>query len=315
MPQTITTASTAPAAGTGTAVPAIADLTVPSVLVTPSPTMAPGQLPPVVLSASGVPLAVSGRRGASFVVTTPCQAEAVVDRVTPVASADVVIDPGHGGSIEEGAVGPAGLKEKDVNLAVASELSAALERAGMHPLLTRTRDYPMTIEARARIVRNLRPKAFVSIHHNADPEGASNAPGTETYFQVASADSKRLSGLIWEEVTKALSRYRISWVTRHDAGAKPRPGEGGGDYYGILRLTHGTPASLAELAYISNPPEEAALARPDFQQAEAAAVARAVVRFVGSADPGSGYVTPSPRNEPAGSGGTRSPSCVDPALD
>ncbi|GAC1377497.1 MAG: hypothetical protein NVSMB4_06830 [Acidimicrobiales bacterium] len=297
------------------AVPAIADLTVPSVGPAPSPALAPGQLPPVVLSATGVPLAVSGRRGAGFVVTTPCQAEAVVDRVTPVATADVVIDPGHGGSIEEGAIGPAGLKEKDVNLAVASELRAALERAGLHPLLTRTGDYPMTIEARARIVRNLRPRAFVSIHHNAEPEGASKSPGTEAYFQVASTGSKRLSGLIWEEATKALGRYQISWVARRDAGAKPRPGEGGGDYYGILRLTHGTPASLAELAYISNPPEEAALARPDFQQAEAAAVARGVVRFLTTADPGSGFVTPSPRDEPAGAGGTRSPACVDPALD
>ncbi|GAC1536487.1 MAG: hypothetical protein NVS3B12_19550 [Acidimicrobiales bacterium] len=298
-----------------TVMSATADLTVPSVLPTPLPTMAQGQLPPVVLSASGIPLAVTGRRGAAFVVTTPCQAEVVVDRATPVAGTDVVIDPGHGGSIEEGATGPAGLKEKDVNLAVASELRAALERAGVHTLLTRTRDYPMTIEARARIVRNLHPRAFVSIHHNAEPEEASASPGTETYFQVGSADSKRLSGLIWEEVAKALGRYRISWAARRDAGAKPRAGEGGGDYYGILRLTHGTPSSLAELAYISNPPEEAALARPDFQQAEAAAAARAVVRFLSTADPGSGFVTPSPRNEPAGSGGTRSPACVDPALD
>ena len=248
-------------------------------------------------------------------MTTPCQASRIVVGATPVQSADVVIDPGHGGSIEDGAVGPHGLKEKDLNLAVASYLATDLERAGLRTVLTRVGDYPMTLESRARIVRGLRPKAFVSIHHNAEPEVSSTRPGTETYYQLASPESKRLSGLIWEEVTRALAQYKLPWVARRDAGVKPRPGERGDDYYGVLRLTHGTPASLAELAYITDPPEETALARADVQQAEAAAVARATVRFLETRDQGSGYVEPVARTEPAGPGGTSSPACVDPQLD
>lgn len=292
-----------------------ADLTVPTVPPASAPPVDSGSVPPVVLASSGVPLSVVARAGSGYLVTTPCQEQRFVARATPVPTADVVIDPGHGGSIEDGAVGPHGLKEKELNLAVASYLRADLEHAGLRPLLTRVADYPMTIEARARIVRQLHPRAFVSIHHNAEPEVASNLPGTETYYQLASPASKRLSGLIWDEVTRALARYPSSWVARRDAGVKLRVGDHGDDYYGILRETHGTPASLAELAYISDPSEEALLARKDVQEAEAAAVARGIVRFLETSDPGSGYVDAIVRTEPAGTGGMRSPACVDPALN
>lgn len=292
-----------------------ADLTVPTVPPAPGPQADSGSLPPVVLASTGVPLSVVARAGSGYVVTTPCQEQRVVADATPVNFADVVIDPGHGGSIEDGAVGPHGLKEKDLNLAVASYLRADLERAGVRPLLTRTADYPMTIEARARIVRQLHPRAFVSIHHNAEPEVASKVPGTEAYYQLSSPASKRLSGLIWDEVTRALARYPTSWVARRDAGVKLRVGDHGDDYYGILRETHGTPASLAELAYISDPSEETLLARSDVQEAEAAAVARGIVRFLETPDPGSGYVDAIVRTEPAGTGGMRSPACVDPTLN
>ena len=275
---------------------------------------APDQLPPVVLSSTGIPLAVTRRDGGGFVVTTPCEDQAVVEGATPVSGIDVVIDPGHGGAMEDGATGQHGLKEKDLNLAVANRLSADLVGAGMHPLLTRSGDYTMTIEARAQIVRNLRPRAFVSIHHNAEPEVTSTIPGSETYYQAASPESRRLAGLIWEEVTRALAPFKIPWLARRDAGAKPRIGDHGDDYYGILRETHGTPSALAELAYITDPPEEELLARADVQQVEAAAVARAIVRFVDTRDPGAGFVDPLIRTEPAGTGGGRSPACVDPPL-
>ena len=291
------------------------NLSVPTVASAPIPLATPGAMPTVVISATGVPLAVSGRSGDRYLVTTPCQRQVVIDGGVPVGAVDVIIDPGHGGALEDGAVGRAGLNEKDLNLAVARYMESDLARAGMHPLLTRVADYTMTVDARAEIVRHLRPKVFVSIHHNAEPDVASELPGTEAYYQQASPSSRRLAGLVWEEVTHALAPYGIPWMGRRDAGAKPRRGENGDDYYGILRLTHGTPATLAELAYITDPPEEALLARADVQHVEAAALARAVVRFVSSDDPGSGYVDPLPRPEPAGAGGVKSPACVDPRLE
>ena len=70
---------------------------------------------------------------------------------------------------------------------------------------------------------------------------------------------------------------------------------------------------LSEAAFISNPPEEQLLADPAFQAVEAEAIARAVVRFVTTPDPGSGFVEPYPRTQPAGPGGGAA-GCVDPPL-
>jgi len=224
----------------------------------------------------------------------------------------VVLDVGHGGE-EEGAKGPNGLTEKVVNLAVAGHARAALERQGTPVVLTRTGDYRMTLGTRAEVALALRPRAYVSIHHNSVPDGPRAGPGTETFYQLRSDSSKRLAGLIYEEVVRALSAYKVAWVADRDAGAKYRPNSRGGDYYAILRQAGPVTAVLAELAFISNPPEAELLARPDVQKVEGEAVARGILRFLNSDAPGSGYVTPYPRDEPAGPGGGTS-GCVDPPL-
>ena len=266
----------------------------------------------VVVSARGVVLPVRSRQGGGYRVLTPCSNNAVVTGGAPVSGAAVVLDAGHGGA-EDGAVGPNGLTEKAVNLAVARHAQAALQRQGLTTVLTRTADYRMTLGARAEVARALRPRAFVSIHHNSVPDGPRPGPGTETFYQVESPSSKRLAGLVYEEVVKALSAYQVPWVADRDAGAKFRKNSRGNDYYGILRQTGGVTAVLSELAYISNPAEAQLLARPDVQQVEGEAVARGVVRFLTTPDPGSGYVTPYPRDEPAGPGGGDA-GCVDPPL-
>lgn len=309
---------------TGTPTSTTAAATTTPVPTTPAPataapaTTVPATVPPaaagaakVIVSPRGIVLPVTSREGDAYRVTTPCGRSAVATG-TAVAEAAVVLDAGHGGA-EPGAVGPGQLTEKAVNLAVVEHARAALTKAGVSVVLTRTADYRITLNSRAEIVKALDPRAFVSVHHNAEPDGPRDGPGTETYYQVASPESRRLSGLIYEEVVKALSAYEIAWVADTDAGAKYRRNVAGDDYYGILRRTQGTPASLAELGFISNPPEEELLRRPEYQQVEGEAVARAILRFLNTKDPGSGFVEPYPRESPAGSGGGTS-NCVDPEL-
>ena len=270
---------------------------------------------------AGVALAVDAIDGAWAHVLTPCENHLWVKRaqgqIEPTA--EIVIDPGHGGP-EPGAVGPAGLKEKDLNLAVARMAVEALRAEGVNATLVRTGDYRQTLASRVAVATALKPKAFVSIHHNAAPDESWPKPGTETYYQVGksvpperSAQSKRLAGLIYEEVVKALSAYSAAWVADRDAGAKYRLGDSGDDYYGILRRSaaNGLVASLIELAFVSNPSEEALLQRDDVRRAEANAVARGILRFLRTEDPGSGFTTPYPREEPAGGGGGTE-GCVDP---
>jgi len=249
----------------------------------------------------------------TVVIRTPCENTATVVGATAIGPVDIVIDPGHGGN-ENGATGANGLAERVVNLAVANHVVDALRAAGFHPLLTRTGDYRVTLTERANIAHAINPRVFVSVHHNGGSDGPRNGPGSEVFYQHASADSRRLAGLIYEEVIAALSQYQgVPWQADTDAGAKTRLNNSGGDYYAMLRQPAPVVSVLAELLFLSNPPEADLVARPDVQLAEGNAVARGIVRFLTTSDPGSGYTDAYPRTEPAGGGGGLS-GCTDPPL-
>ena len=122
---------------------------------------------------------------------------------------------------------------------------------------------------------------------------------------------------MYEEVVAALRPLGgpgFGWVGDRDAGVKTRMNSRGGDYYGILRRTAGVPSVLAELAFVSNAAEADLLGRTEVQRTEGDAVARAIIRFLTTSDPGSGYVDAYPRTEPAGPGGG-SGGCLDPPLE
>lgn len=223
-----------------------------------------------------------------------------------------MLDPGHGG-IEPGAVGPGGLAEKEVNLDVSLRAAALLRAEGVQVALTRSDDTCASLGWRVRFAASRGARLLVSIHHNADPDGPREGPGSETYHQYRSADSKRLAGLAYEEAFAALVPFGVAWVGDTDAGAKWRRNDAGTDYYGILRMaaSHGLVATLLELAFVSNAPEEALLRREDVRAAEAGAVARAVLRYLRTPDPGSGFTTPYPR--PSSGGPSRPSACVDPS--
>lgn len=286
----------------------------------PAPTLPPLSWPAIpddgvaraVVTPTGVVLPVTEGGDGRYVVSTPCAVAATVTGV-PISGAHVVLDPGHGGE-EPGAVGPNGLTEAEVNLAIAEETKRQLEASGAVVVLTRTADYRIALRTRAGIATALDPVAFVSIHHNAEPDGSWPGPGSETYYQIDDAASRRLAGLLWEEEVAALEPFGAAWVADTDAGAKYRLASDGGDYYGILSRSAGIVAVLSEAAFISNATEEALLATPEVRRAEAGAIARAIVRFVATDDPGSGFTEPYPRTTPAGPGGGVD-DCEDPPLE
>jgi len=226
----------------------------------------------------------------------------------------VVLDPGHGG-VETGAVGDNGLVERDLNMAVANATKDLLERDGATVVLTRTGDYRISLQTRAEIVQKLKPPVFISIHHNGGHDEERATPGTEVFFQHASPESRRLAGILYEELYAFFDSIDVvtSWYADRDAGAKFRLGSSGADYYGILRRTNGVTSVLSEAAFLSNPQEATVLADPEVQQGEARAITRAVRRFMLSDDPGSGFTEPYDRTEPAGPGGGTD-SCDDPPL-
>ena len=104
----------------------------------PLPRHLPGP-PRILITPTGVIVPTSGRSAGTWRVTTPCGRAARVRSGTPIGGTTVVLDPGHGG-VETGAVGDNGLRESDLNLAVARLAKAALEARGATVMLTRTAD-------------------------------------------------------------------------------------------------------------------------------------------------------------------------------
>lgn len=267
---------------------------------------------PTIRTATGLVLPVTGGGPGAWEVLTPCANTAVVNGL-PVRGAHVVLDPGHGGS-EPGAVGPTGLTERDLNLDIANRVATRLRAEGATVVLTRPGDQRVTLQTRAAIVTALKPLAFVSIHHNAAPLTNGPDPGSELYHQLADPESKRLAGLLWEELQAAFAPFGSDWAVGDDPGARARQSfSTGDDFYGVLRRSQGVPAVLTEAAFLSDPEEEALLRTDEFRDAEAEAIVRAILRLVGTDDPGSGFVATKVSDAPAGSGGGAA-GCEDPPL-
>lgn len=282
--------------------------------LTPSRDPAPSTR--VIITTGGVVLPVLATKTRSWIVRAPCggsttlMAGVAADLVDVV---DVVLDPGHGGPTEAGAVGPNGVVEADVNLAVARIAATKLEAAGYRAILTRYGDFRVPIVSRAAIADAL-DVPLVSIHHNAGQAGASATPGTEVIYPQDDARSRRLAGLIWEESMAQLGRFAGDWVAGGDAGATYRLGTDGDDFYGIVREPRSV-AVLAEMSYISHSTEAALLSSGEFIDAEAAAIAQGIQRWLDSDAVGSGFVEPSYRLSDTGGGGGGSSDCVDPSFD
>ena len=246
-------------------------------------------LPPVAwIAPSGVVLAVVDANEGIVDVLTPCGDSATLAGGTPVHTVDVLLDPGHGGPIDTGAVGPNGLAEKEVNLDVSIRAAELLNERGLSTLLTRTGDYPIPIRTRAEYADRMGVRALVSIHHNAPVAPASDIPGVEIFIQMETPDSARLGGILFEETMSALAQFDIDWDRSPDAGVMTVLNPDGLDAYGMVRLPEST-SVLIELGYVANRAEAELFATTGYVEAAAMAVADGVERFLSTSDPGSGF--------------------------
>jgi N-acetylmuramoyl-L-alanine amidase len=89
----------------------------------------------------------------------------------------IAIDAGHGGE-DPGAIGPGGIREKEVVMAIARELYALLEAdTGFKPTMIRSGDYYVSLKGRRDLARQRQADLFVSIHadafHRREAHGAS----------------------------------------------------------------------------------------------------------------------------------------------
>lgn len=262
------------------------------------------------IAPSGVPVAVTATDGGTLEVLTPCGNPATLDEGTPLYEVDVLIDPGHGGPIDTGAVGANGLAEKDINLQVSLAVRDLLAERGIAAMLTRTADYPIPIRTRTAYADLVGAEAVVSIHHNAPAAPASAIPGVEIFVQHDIMESARLGGLLYEETMAALSQFDVEWDRAPDAGVMTVINSEGTDAYGMVRLPE-APSALIELGYIANPAEAALYTSAIYVPTAAGAVADAIEAFLTSARDGAPLVEGRNFDPQAGVGRDR---CIEPSL-
>lgn len=180
----------------------------------------------------------------------------------------ICIDAGHGG-VDTGAVGPSGLKEKDVNLKVALYLGEILKNNGIEVVYTRENDDLIgrnsseSLRNRVDIANRSGADYFVSIHCNAAEN--KNAQGSEVFIYTIRSKAKNMADEILNKITETMG-----FVKR---GVKTAA------FYVLKRTI--MPACLVEIAFISNPREEKVLADDKIQQKIALAIAKGIGNALG----------------------------------
>ena len=216
----------------------------------------------------------------------------------------VMIDPGHGGK-DPGAVGPTGLREKDVVLAIGRRIREKLERSGEFDVrMTRDDDVFIPLEERTAMANKGRADIFVSLHINASPNrraegfstyvlsrGASNREDLELAARENGVPVRKLQGvkfIIDDMFTGArkneslrLAKTVNDAVVRHVSTRYPGAQSLGlkqAPFYVLVgaRMT----AVLVEASFISNAREESRLRDPSCLDGIADGVVEAV-RYYG----------------------------------
>jgi N-acetylmuramoyl-L-alanine amidase len=218
----------------------------------------------------------------------------------------VVIDAGHGGH-DPGTEAGGEVAEKDLALQIARRVRDALAADGVDARLTRDDDTFLTLAERTQLANRNRADLFVSIHINSSPNpdtsgietyylnnttdhatirlarmengvaGGYSAPGepnlnyilTDLRQQYKANESASLARMIEAE---AVSDIDASMGLRvNELGAKQGP------FYVLVGAL--MPSVLVECGFLSNAGEARLLQSPQYQQALADGIARAVVHY------------------------------------
>ena len=207
--------------------------------------------------------AVQAEELAASVAAAAAQAAALAGEESGQAAAHiptVYLDPGHGGS-DEGCARE-GVREKDLNLAIALLVRDQLEEQGYQVIMSRETDTYIAKETRVAQANRSGADIYISIHQNATEEGA-GVNGMEVWYTEDSdrSDSKRLAQLIRQQ-------------TLRSTGAEERELRSDADFY----VTGNTsmPACLIETGFLSNTAEREKLGLAEYQQQIADGIAQGV---------------------------------------
>lgn len=247
----------------------------------------------------------------------------------------IVIDPGHGGK-EVGAVGPGGLLEKDVTLAVARKLAASLaSKTGARVVMTREDDSIVSLDQRTAIANQYKADLFLSVHMNAAV--VEDAKGSETYYlsleasdelarkaaetenaSAANDPASDLKLILWDLAQQAYidESSLFASAIQEELNAATGVANRGVKQAPFKVLIGATmPAALVEVGFITNAEEEAKLQSEEFQNLMVDALTRAVQRYktnyearIGVTQPEAPVPAPAATNVPPATTTTTAPA-------
>lgn len=222
----------------------------------------------------------------------------------------IVIDPGHGGK-DPGAIGPNGLKEKDVVLAVSLSLRDALEKnADLKIFMTRSTDVFIPLRQRTKFANEKNADLFISVHANSiagNRKRKKMIKGYKVYFlSQAKNEEDKLAAMIEnsvieleEDIKKGdylqnilIDMANVEFLTESQDLSimiaesfgislkkvnKLHTGVGQANFW-VLNGAY-MPSVLVETCFISNPNEVKLLKNKIFQKKLGVAICDAVIKF------------------------------------
>ena len=222
----------------------------------------------------------------------------------------IVIDAGHGGK-DLGAKGHRGLREKDVNLAIALRLKDVLKsRYKYRVILTRKNDIFIPLPGRGKIANDSNADVFISVHANA--ASRRGAHGIETYYlgsghnEEAKATAARENGKLVKSVkddqtqeilasmistTKINKSSRLASSIQSQLYQSMRKKYSGIKNLGVKEgpffVLHDTNMAsiLVEVGFVTNLREESRLKQSSYLDRLASSIAKGIAKFVQDFDP------------------------------
>jgi len=216
----------------------------------------------------------------------------------------IVIDPGHGGK-DTGAVGPRGLREKDIVLDIGLRLRRLLtDRLGARVVMTRSDDTFVPLEERTGIAKRAQADFFISVHLNSAHQA--RATGLETYYLsrepsdgdarasaarenlvmnlegIGPREQEGLKAILWDmaQTLHMQESSALAEILLEDLGRGLRMETRGvkrGPF--VVLMTAGMPSTLVEVGFLSNPQVERRLQEETYRQQIAAALSHGVEKF------------------------------------
>jgi N-acetylmuramoyl-L-alanine amidase len=213
----------------------------------------------------------------------------------------IVIDPGHGGD-DAGVRSEKGVQEKNLTLDIARRLRAMVQnQLGLRVILTRDDDRTMTLDDRAAVANNGKANLLISLHVNgarvpdqagaevfhlqldrASAEVVRAATAEGAALPALGGGLRRLDLIPWDLAqARHLDQSSVLASVLQEELQRQVPMSGHPIRQAPMRLLAAAnmPAALVEVAYLTNPQQEARLATDDFKTTVAQAVFSAIVRF------------------------------------